>query len=491
MLVAVVAVSQPVTVPNIMGEKDGLKVLQQWAQQKRLLDAQMSEDGNSLTLDGKSLDAKQAYHVALDAKTCHYTLASIFLQILDPNQGLMVYRGACKKYSVTDPVKALDKPVIVGFFLEGGEEAGEQEEAPTATSTIAQELPSEGRPKKKPREEDHRRKSSSKDDRKRKDRDKGRDRDRKEEKKRDKDYLKEKKKRKGTPMTNAQLFSRLDGVVDKRSDTGKEAEEVQAALSAGGFMVSPEDLKKHKEVNDTIQSMEIPVGSSSSILRAAAASEGRDFTRVLNLYLESIKPVKTDKKGNSPKLQIQQKNSKAHLIGKKPVIILPKGMQPPITMVNAYEFFANQKFIPRDVQLKKGGRAAAAASTFSRKVQARLGGGTLEYELMDNPKAKLGDNRKEWDRVVAVVALGASWQFKDWPERFSDPVHLFSRSFGFYVGMQSDPIPSEIKTWNVKICHLNRDKRGLDSVTSASFWNGLDEWMAVHKPEMLPRDDGA
>eukprot|EP00527_Entomoneis_sp_CCMP2396_P006945 CAMPEP_0198154080 /NCGR_PEP_ID=MMETSP1443-20131203/67172_1 /TAXON_ID=186043 /ORGANISM="Entomoneis sp., Strain CCMP2396" /LENGTH=114 /DNA_ID=CAMNT_0043820659 /DNA_START=109 /DNA_END=450 /DNA_ORIENTATION=- len=113
--------------------------------------------------------------------------------------------------------------------------------------------------------------------------------------------------------------------------------------------------------------------------------------------------------------------------------------------------------------------------TFTRQVRGVTGSGTVEYEIMDNPK-KLGTNMKEWDRIVAVIALGQSWQFKDWYLEYSNPVQLFARTFGFYLGMEGEKMPQDIGTWSVKQAKLNRDKRGLDSVTYASFWNGLEEW---------------
>ena len=55
--------------------------------------------------------------------------------------------------------------------------------------------------------------------------------------------------------------------------------------------------------------------------------------------------------------------------------------------------------------------------------------------------------------------------------------------------MEGDKVPAELAGWSVRKSQLNRDKRGLDSVTFASFWNGLDEWMSVHKRELLPQGD--
>ena len=50
-------------------------------------------------------------------------------------------------------------------------------------------------------------------------------------------------------------------------------------------------------------------------------------------------------------------------------------------------------------------------------------------------------------------------------------------------------MPPDLKGWAVKNAFVNRDKRGLDQVAYASFWNGLDEWMRVRKPELLPQAD--
>lgn len=95
----------------------------------------------------------------------------------------------------------------------------------------------------------------------------------------------------------------------------------------------------------------------------------------------------------------------------------------------------------------------------------------------------------DWDRIVAVIPQGAEWQFKGW--KYTQPVDIFSRTFGFYIGYEGAPVPKEVLNWNVKLNNVHRDKRGLDSVTFSNFWNSLDEWIAVHKPEYLPKDPTA
>jgi hypothetical protein len=33
---------------------------------------------------------------------------------------------------------------------------------------------------------------------------------------------------------------------------------------------------------------------------------------------------------------------------------------------------------------------------------------------------------------------------------------------------------------------LARNNRSADGIAHAKFWNTLDEWMSIHKPELLP-----
>jgi parafibromin len=294
-------------------------------------------------------------------------------------------------------------------------------------------------------------------------------------------------------IDNEKLFTNLVTVVDKRrstKDTEQNAQLVEA-LNPEGFRVTAELLATFREKTQTIINNEIPVGNSASILKAAA---GKDLSRILKLYMETLQPPKSSKSGSAKDSSItssgQKKSFRPYLVGKKPIIIVPKGMTAILTLINAHEFFSNSAYVPREVMTKQKAKSGQMTikTTFQRRVGQRLGGGMVEYELMDNPKSKLPTS-KDWDRVVAVVALGHSWQFKDWPGYYSNPVKLFNSTFGFYVGMEGAKLPPDLQGWSVVHGKLNRDKRGMDSVTHASFWNGLDEFMAIHKPEMLPQPE--
>jgi len=274
-------------------------------------------------------------------------------------------------------------------------------------------------------------------------------------------------------MTTEEMLDNLNVVADKREgETGDNNVELAHALSAEGFELTPEMIK---DSIAEIITLELPVGNSASILRPAP---NRDFQRVLDLYTDT-------EKNKTPPTPTAQKRS--HLEGKRPVIVLPKAMTSPITMWNAHEFLANSRFIPRDVMIKKGFKKSHIKTIVQHKLDMRRGGGMLEFELMDNPTAKLGNNINEWDRIVAVISLGASWQFADWPKGYKTPVDLFEKAFGYYLGIEGDKQPSVISTWSVKKGLLSLDKRGLETVSFANFWDGLEDRMVTKKPELLPK----
>jgi hypothetical protein len=429
--------------------------LKEWASRGQLKSAVLSEDGTSLSLSsGETLKADELMTIEKDGKTCEYSLASIFLQIVDPDRGLLAYRNACKGHHVSDPVTALDKPLVVAYFL--------------GAQIVAAPVPPPPPPPKEERKKDRKHDKKDRDRHHKNDHHK---KDHHKDRKRPPPPEAPPKKKEKKMMTTEQMLDNLNVVVGKRQGYGDDVE-LAKALSAEGFELTPEMTQE--SIADIVAN-EIPVGDSSSILRPAPS---RDFQRVLDLYMETENRKKPVPPTQAPR--------RAYLVGKRPVIVLPKGMTSPITMWNAHEFFGNRKFIPRDSLVKQGVTKNSIQTLIKHRLDPRRGGHELEFELMDNPMAKLGDNPKEWERIVAVISLGASWQFKDWPRGYSTPVDLFGKVYGFYIGLEGDKEPPELAGWAVKKSYVSRDKRGMDSVCFAQFWEGLEDRMVTKKPEFLP-----
>eukprot|EP00584_Thalassiosira_punctigera_P002673 CAMPEP_0172527346 /NCGR_PEP_ID=MMETSP1067-20121228/2057_1 /TAXON_ID=265564 ORGANISM="Thalassiosira punctigera, Strain Tpunct2005C2" /NCGR_SAMPLE_ID=MMETSP1067 /ASSEMBLY_ACC=CAM_ASM_000444 /LENGTH=636 /DNA_ID=CAMNT_0013311073 /DNA_START=69 /DNA_END=1979 /DNA_ORIENTATION=- len=310
-----------------------------------------------------------------------------------------------------------------------------------------------------------------------------------------------------------------------------DSELILSWLSPAGFQVDAPAvaaaIEADRDAVRRITALEIPVGDSASILRAGAGGEieekrgaeasstpggaggvkKRDFARVLEIYQEVVVAEEKAKRSGSssgkkrppppPSSKHRGKSARtsggSSSVGGKspgkpsskgnPIIVVPNAMTSAITMINAGLFLGKDAvFVPRAQAMgnpaagKRGGTI-----TLTKRLNQRLGGAEVTYDVIDNPTTKL--RKDEWDRVVAVICQGASWQFKGW--RYSDPVDLFSRTFGFYVGLEGAAVPNELRGWNVKTGKVSRDRRGLDSVCLASFWNGLEEFMAVHKQELF------
>lgn len=323
---------------------------------------------------------------------------------------------------------------------------------------------------------------------------------------------------------------------------GVDRELLLAWLSPDGFRVdSPtvaSAIEADREAVRRITASEIPVGDSASVLRAGAGGEvfggvgaggetttastvpspaaggggvkKRDFARVLEIYQEVAameerarrmavasssskggkgRPLPPPPPSNNGKASSSSATVAAGGMSTKtsvagnPIIVVPNAMTSVITMINAGIFLGKEGvYLSREQAMsdpaagKRGGTV-----TVTRKLAPRLGGSEITYEIIDNPATRL--KKDEWNRVVAVICQGASWQFKGW--RYSDPVDLFSRTFGFYIGLDGAAVPNELQGWNVKIGRVSRDRRGLDNVCLASFWNGLEEFMAVHKQDFI------
>ena len=531
-------------------------------------EAVISDDGSTLTLLPNNIICDTRIKISVPTTTVNtntdnnsssadpatanteYTLGAIYLQIRNPKQSLIVYRNDCKKYGISDPIKAIDKATIVNYFLPASflgsdgavtEPVDDRMESTAGTAAAIKPESSSGDRRTEPSSRSasgSRDKSKSERSLSKHHRDKDRhsssskshprppssDRKRKEVPPQSAVESASKKKKKPDLVTNEQLFEHLNVVVDKRSVPSQKKKEneilaalITKALSAKGFEITnpKEQLLPYQERTSYILNNEMPVGNSSSILRAN--NPRKNLSRVLELYMETIHPSQPGKGGKPSSSKTPTKGGssgsttwKSYLVGKKPIIVVPKGMTSPLTMVNAHEFLSQGKFVTRANMLQQLSQSTSAGgtkhplTTFTRVVptvdsssgtMSSSGGaggnstGLLEYEIIDNP-CKLGNNPKEWERIVAVIVLGQSWQFKDWmksPLSYNVPASLFDRVFGYYIYMEGDQVAPEVQQWAVKKSQLNRDKRGLDSVTYASFWNELDEWMKVYKAELLPQ----
>ena len=148
-------------------------------------------------------------------------------------------------------------------------------------------------------------------------------------------------------------------------------------------------------------------------------------------------------------------------------------------MLNVKNFLGDGKF-QESTMLAGNGARKESKVVISRKIGLTTRGDmrTAEYVVLDNPtRLKPSD----WERVVAVVSMGKDWQFKGW--LWSTPVELFSHCLGVFVKWDWEKTPDAVGKWNVKILDLSKTKRHLDASASNQFWQHLDKFTRIHKPD--------
>jgi len=163
-----------------------------------------------------------------------------------------------------------------------------------------------------------------------------------------------------------------------------------------------------------------------------------------------------------------------------PIIIIPAARTSLIQMLNAADILQELKFVSTDEKrktLQNQNVYKEAELIMHRKDD----GSTVQFKVIDNV-AKLAPH--DWDRVVAVFAQGAQWQFKDWLLGEGNPAEVFSKVKGFHLKLSGIPLDPNIAKWSVTVIELDTHKRHLDRARLLSFWDELDRYMLKSKPHL-------
>jgi len=162
-----------------------------------------------------------------------------------------------------------------------------------------------------------------------------------------------------------------------------------------------------------------------------------------------------------------------------PLIIVPGALTALLTIYNAKDFLSEGVFIS-SIEKKNNGMKKENSIIIERK---KANTDTLlRYQVIDNA-TKLSP--KDWNRVIAVFALGAPWQFKNW--QWSTPVEIFSRVRGFYLHYEDEAIPDTIKSWDVKVIAVSKakNKKHLSQTAAVDFWNIVDSYLRSKKVDQF------
>lgn len=157
----------------------------------------------------------------------------------------------------------------------------------------------------------------------------------------------------------------------------------------------------------------------------------RDFSDVLELFSKTMgdssetskRPRESGKK--SSRRSDDKKSKKDSTRRLVPIIIVPEAATSLITIYNAREFLENGNYEPSEkAKAKRYGGKHPGTVKVKRESFAK-NGKRIFYEVYDKTKSF---SSRDWERVVAVFALGKSWQFKNWSQSFgNNPAEIFSK----------------------------------------------------------------
>lgn len=170
--------------------------------------------------------------------------------------------------------------------------------------------------------------------------------------------------------------------------------------------------------------------------------------------------------------------------GGTPIIIVPSGLSAMITMYNAREFLEKGTFVTNErarQDMTARGEAKAARAQFMRSAARKV---PVPYILTDTPPPP---RSPDWQSVVAVIAQGVKWQFKDWPYKGASDgelVETFSQVCGFYVHYHDEQVLPLVKSWNVRRIPIHRASRHLDMTAMLDLYKQLDAFLASKKSQL-------
>ncbi|EGG20000.1 RNA polymerase II complex component [Cavenderia fasciculata] len=169
-------------------------------------------------------------------------------------------------------------------------------------------------------------------------------------------------------------------------------------------------------------------------------------------------------------------SSSTNIKNRTPIIIVPSSMTSPISIYNVKDLLQSSKYISsleKKEEMSAQNISKPSMSSFDRLVGTQK----VAYEVFDNTRLL---KPEDWMRVAAVFVQGEAWQFKDW--KWSNPVDLLSNVKGYYLKYDDHATPDVVKSWDVKILNISKQKRHLDQTAQIEFWNSFDEYILTKKP---------
>lgn len=251
-----------------------------------------------------------------------------------------------------------------------------------------------------------------------------------------------------------------------------DQERYQTKDDTGGFSI---DTKLTYQPNGGLPSLNpSQADNSSKPMNKSSYFQSSQITQKSNSVPATNGSRSVSTPNSKPKSGSQQLQKRSH---QNPIIIIPAARTSLIQMVNALDILQELKYISTEDKKKKLNNQNLYKDS-ELIMHRREDGQTVQFKVIDNVN-KLHPN--DWDRVVAVFAQGAQWQFKDWRLGNGNPTQIFNKVKGFHLKMSGMPLDANIAKWSVTTIEIDSQKRHLDRAKLLTFWDELDKYMTKIK----------
>ncbi|KAF7459352.1 CDC73-domain-containing protein [Cryptosporidium felis] len=153
-----------------------------------------------------------------------------------------------------------------------------------------------------------------------------------------------------------------------------------------------------------------------------------------------------------------------------PIILVPPSSKSPITMNNVVQFLRDKEFV--DPSLAKRNSVGNEET-----VTLNFGSGTtmqkVTFRILEST---LNFRKRDWYSLIAVFLTGAEWQLQSFP--FRTIQDIFTMVKGYHITYDSEPIPENIRKWNVDVVRINRTNRHNDLSVWFQFMESIESVLA-------------
>ncbi|KAF2278626.1 CDC73-domain-containing protein [Westerdykella ornata] len=255
-----------------------------------------------------------------------------------------------------------------------------------------------------------------------------------------------------------------------------------ASGKAGGVAVDKGDKGKLDARLMVIYEGERKMGDQNTILRGA---KPMDFSQYRALAQSLYKPSRTAAQHTTLPLPhpsttnplFPASNASKPRKRLEPIILLSPSASSLLRLSNIKSFLDGGVFVPANAP-ETSSTAGLNLLHLSRTLPS-ISSQPIRFILVDSTA-----NFKPayWDRVVAIFTTGQPWQFKSY--KYTNPVELFAKFPGVYVGWQGDEVPASVAGWGRGVLSVKVDKwtgrsegRWRDREVVETIWGRIEAFM--------------